>query len=191
VAWRGDERFTDCSTFKLFLAAATLERVDRGVERLDAVVPVTAADMVSHAPTTGPAVGRTQTVEQLCQGTVELSDNPAANLLIARMGGLEAWRAWWPAIGDRITRVDRLEPELNRPDPVLDTATPNQTVRNLRTVLLGDRLSTASRSKLEGWLLASPTARTGSRRPLRPAPAWRTRQGPGARRKAVRTTTSA
>jgi beta-lactamase class A len=88
---------------------------------------------------------------------VEVSDNPAANLLVRELGGLEAWRSWWPTIGDTVTRVDRLEPELNRPDPLLDTTTPAQTVRNLRTVLLGERLSPVSRQRLEGWLLASPT----------------------------------
>src|SRR5690606_13586398 len=53
AAWRGDERFIYCSTFKLNLAAATLLRVQAGQERLDRPVPITAADMVSHAPTTG------------------------------------------------------------------------------------------------------------------------------------------
>lgn len=159
VHWRGAERFAYCSTFKLFLAAATLERVQRGQERLDRGVPITGKDMVSHAPVTGPAVGSSLTVERLCQGTVEISDNPAANILVREMGGLDAWREWYGAIGDEVTRVDRWETELNSaiPGDPRDTTAPQQAVTNLAIVLLGDRLSTAHRQLLEGWLIASPT----------------------------------
>ncbi|MBS0412399.1 MAG: serine hydrolase, partial [Proteobacteria bacterium] len=38
VAWRADERFAMCSTFKFLLAAAVLRRVDAGAERLDRMV---------------------------------------------------------------------------------------------------------------------------------------------------------
>src|SRR5690554_6924425 len=40
IAWRAEERFPYCSTFKLFLAAFVLERVQAGKERLDRRVPV-------------------------------------------------------------------------------------------------------------------------------------------------------
>jgi beta-lactamase class A len=159
VHWRGTQRFAYCSTFKLFLAAATLERVQQGAERLDRAVPVTQKDMISHAPVTGPAVGASLTVAQLCQATVEVSDNPAANILIREMGGLDAWGGWYRSIGDDVTRVDRWELELNSaiPGDPRDTTTPQQTVTNLASVLLGDRLSSAHRQLLEGWLVASPT----------------------------------
>lgn len=159
VAWRGDERFAYCSTFKLFLAAAVLARVDRGEEALDRRVPVTAGDMIQHAPVTKPAVGKTLTIEALCKGTVELSDNPAANILIREIGGLESWAAWYPSIGDRVTRVDRREPEMNSaiPGDPRDTTTPDRTVANLQAVVLGDVLSAESRRRLTGWLVATPT----------------------------------
>ncbi len=159
LAWRGDERFLYCSTFKLFLAAATLQRVDAGREQLDRRVPVAASDITPHAPTTEPAVGSTLTVEQLCQGMVELSDNPAANLLIGAMGGLEAWKAWYPTLGDAVTRVDRLEPELNVAEGDKDTTTPLQAARNIaRLLTASDRaLSPDAASLLERWLKDSPT----------------------------------
>ncbi|MDP1142763.1 serine hydrolase, partial [Klebsiella pneumoniae] len=72
--------------------------------------------MISHAPVTELAVGSTLTIEQLMKGTVEVSDNPAANILIREMGGLDALRAFYRGIGDDSTRVDRLEPEMNRQD---------------------------------------------------------------------------
>ena len=159
LSWRANERFTYCSTFKLFLAATTLQRVQAGEERLDRPVRITSTDMVSHAPVTGQAIDRTLTIEALCQATVEVSDNPAANILIREMGGLAAWRDWYRQIGDVVTNVDRLEPELNDVGDVRDTTTPAQVVANLDTLFADSRtqLSSASRALLMGWLLGSPT----------------------------------
>lgn len=159
AAWRGEERFGYCSTFKLFLAAATLERVRDGQERLDRPVPILESDMTEHAPVTAPAVGGTLTVEELCRGIIDLSDNPGANILIRELGGLDAWRDWHRRISDTVTSVDRLEPELNLPDGDKDTTTPNQTVANLSIVhgAAAVRLPGALRRMLFNWLIETPT----------------------------------
>ena len=158
-AYRPDERFVYCSTFKMFLAAATLLRVQAGEERLDRAIPVTQADMVNHAPVTGPAIGGTLTIEQLMKGTVEVSDNPAANILIRELGGLDAFRAFYRGIGDTDTRVDRLEPEMNRLDGDKDTITPVQSVANIHRLLVSSEtpLSAASKTLLMRWLVDTPT----------------------------------
>lgn len=160
LAWRGEERFVYCSTFKMFLAAAVLERVEAGQERLDRQVAVTREDMLNHAPVTEAAVGSTLSIERLCQAAVEVSDNPAANILMREIGGLEAMRIWYRSIGDQDTRVDRWEMELNVPDGDMDTIRPHQAVRNLQAVLLtddGSVLSEANRSRLTRWMIASPS----------------------------------
>jgi beta-lactamase class A len=158
-AYRPDERFVYCSTFKMYLAAATLLRVQAGEERLDRAIPVTAADMINHAPVTEPAVGRTLTIEQLMKGTVEVSDNPAANILIRELGGLDALRAFYRGIGDLDTRVDRLEPEMNRLDGDKDTITPVQSVTNIHRLLVSSDtpLNAASKTLLMRWLVDTPT----------------------------------
>ncbi|MDP2117906.1 MAG: class A beta-lactamase [Brevundimonas sp.] len=157
--WRSDERFVYCSTFKMYLAAATLLRVQAGDERLDRAIPITRADMVSHAPTTEPAVGATLTIEDLMQGTVELSDNPAANILIRELGGIEALRAFYRGIGDDSTRVDRLEPEMNRLDGDKDTIKPARSVQNMIRLLASTEtpLSEPSKTLLTRWLIDTPT----------------------------------
>ncbi|MEY4555766.1 MAG: class beta-lactamase [Pseudomonadota bacterium] len=157
--WRGDERFVYCSTFKMYLAAATLLRVQSGEERLDRPVQVTQADMINHAPVTEPAIGGTLTIEQLMKGTVEVSDNPAANILIREMGGLEVLRAFYRGIDDTDTRVDRLEPEMNRLDGDKDTITPIQSVANIQRLLVSPNtpLSAASKALLMRWLVDTPT----------------------------------
>lgn len=159
VGWRQEERFAYASTFKLFLAACVLGRVQEGREQLDRAIPVREADMVSHAPVTGPAVGSTLTIAQLCEAAVEVSDNPAANLLLREIGGLEAFESWYRGIGDTVTRVDRYETDLNSalPGDPRDTTTPAQAIANLERVMLGDLLEPELRKQLETWLLDSPT----------------------------------
>lgn len=159
ASWRGDERFVYCSTFKMYLAAAILLRVQAGQERLDRAIPVTQADMIFHAPVTKPAVGSTLTIKQLMKGAVEVSDNPAANILTREMGGLEALRAFYRGIGDDSTRVDRLEPELNLAEGDKDTITPDQSVQNIQRLLVDDDtpLSPESKALLMRWLVDTPT----------------------------------
>lgn len=159
VAWRADERFAYCSTFKLFLAACVLCRVQDGQERLHRALPIRESEMVAHAPITGPAVGSTLTVAELCKAAVELSDNPAANILLRELGGLEAFEAWYRGIGDAVTRVDRYETDLNSalPGDPRDTTTPAQSVANLDRVILRGLLEPKLMQLLRTWLLETPT----------------------------------
>lgn len=159
VGWRVDERFAYASTFKLFLAACVLDRVQQGAERLDRAIPIREGDRVPHAPVTGPAVGSSLTVEALCKATVEISDNPAANILLRELGGLETFQAWYRGIGDAVTRVDRYETQLNSalPGDPRDTTTPAQAVANLDRVLLRGLLAPELLAKLHTWLLETPT----------------------------------
>lgn len=156
---RADERFIYCSTFKMYLAAATLIRIQDGRETLDRQVPVTAADMINHAPVTEPAIGSSLSVERLMQAIVEVSDNPGANLLLKAGGGLEAMQAFYRSLGDDSTRVDRFEPEMNRLDGEKDTITPAASVQNLQRLFVAadSPLTAESRDRLLGWMFASPT----------------------------------
>ena len=159
IAWRGDERFVYCSTFKMYLAAATLLRVQAGQERLDRMIPVTRADMVSHAPVTEPAIGSSLSVEALMKGTVEVSDNPAANLLLTAMGGIEPMQAFYRGIGDATTRADRFEPEMNRLDGDKDTILPLQSVANIQRLLIDadTPLSADYKALVLKWMTDTPT----------------------------------
>ena len=158
AVWRGSERFAYCSTFKLFLAAATLQRVAAGKERLDRRIAIRKADMLDHAPVTQNAVGATLPIIELARAAVEHSDNPAANLLIREFGGLDAWRNWYRGIGDRFTRVDRWELELNAvgPGDPRDTTSPLQTVANLQRLFSARQLTPQHRDLLLKWLIDTP-----------------------------------
>ena len=160
VAHREDERFALCSTFKFLAAAFVLARVDRGEERLDRSVRFTEADLVSYSPVTKDRVGAPgMTLAELCDAAVTTSDNTAANLLLASFGGPSALTAYLRSLGDGVTRLDRIEPELNEAasgDP-RDTTTPAAMAETTRRLVVGDGLAAPSRERLAGWLVANKT----------------------------------
>lgn len=160
LAHRSGERFPLCSTFKLLLAGAVLQRVDRGEARLDARISYTKADLLKYAPiTTARMAEGSLTVGELCAAAAEVSDNTAANLLLRALGGPPAVTAFARSLGDPVTRLDRMEPALNeaRPGDLRDTTTPAAMVDDLQALLLGPALHPESRARLEGWLVACTT----------------------------------
>jgi len=160
VAHRGDERFLMCSTNKLLAVAAVLARVDRGTERLDRRIVFGREAVLSYAPVTRHHVGAPgMSVAELCRAAITLSDNTAANLLLASLGGPAGATAFARGIGDALTRFDRIEPELNvgGPGDLRDTTTPDAMLASMRKVLLGNVLAEASRGQLLAWLRASVT----------------------------------
>jgi beta-lactamase class A len=160
IAWRADDRFVMCSTFKASLAAFELARIDRGEEHLEAMIPFGANDLQPYAPVARQHLVKGEmSVTDMCEGAVELSDNTCANLLLARIGGPAALTAFWRSIGDTITRLDHNEPELNRSPPgdPHDTTTPSAMAGNLQRLVLGKVLSPQSRDRLTGWMLDCKT----------------------------------
>jgi len=155
VGYRENERFAMCSTFKWVLAAAVLQRVDRGESRLGDRVGFGLDDLLEYAPFAKEHVAEgSATVVDLARAAVVVSDNTAANLLLAGVGGPKGLTAFVRAQGDVDTRLDRVEPFLNENavGDVRDTTTPRAMVRLMRRVLLGGVLSMASTAALLGWL---------------------------------------
>ena len=157
---RLDERFPLCSTFKFLAAALVLARVDRGEERLERRIAYSRRDLVSHSPTTQKhADGAGMSLAQLCEATMTLSDNTAANLMLASFGGPAGLTAYMRSIGDAHTRLDRFETALNeaRPGDPRDTTTPSAMLDSMHKILLGDVLSASSRAQLLRWLNENKT----------------------------------
>lgn len=174
LAYRADERFAMCSTFKWVLAGAVLERIDAGELSSEQYLTYGAADLLSYAPITRAhlAEGR-MTVEALCRAAVDSSDNTAANLLLSQVGGPAAVTAFFRALGDSISRLDRTEPSLNTNlvGDERDTSTPRAMAGSLCALLEPRVLTASSRDRLIGWLLES---RTGADRLPAGLPAgWR------------------
>ncbi|MGX4807697.1 class A beta-lactamase [Bradyrhizobium guangdongense] len=160
LAWRADERFVMCSTFKASLAACVLARVDRGEDKLAAMISYDKGDLLEYAPVAKQNLATgAMSVGEMCKAIVELSDNTCANLLLARVGGPAALTKFWRSIGDTTTRLDHNEPELNRSPPgnPHDTTTPAAMAGNLKRLVIGEVLSPASKAQLTAWMVDCKT----------------------------------
>ena len=159
-AYRGDERFTMCSTFKFLAAALVLSRVDQGQEQLSRRIAVQASDIVPYSPATQPRVGGLpMTVAELCEAAVTLSDNAAGNLLLNSFGGPEGLTAYARSLGDEFSRNDRFEPDLNEATPgdARDTTTPDAILKTMQKIVTGRALAPASRDQIARWLIDNKT----------------------------------
>jgi len=158
MAWRPDERFNMCSTFKLLLAAQVLAKVDAGGESLSRKLFYGPGDLMSGSPvTTRHAEEGALGIAVLARAIVEVSDNAAANLLLRAQGGPLSLTRFVRTLDDEATRADRYEPDCNLYDPLLDTTTPRAMILTTRRILMGNVLSENSRRMLEGWMIASTT----------------------------------
>ncbi|HEX3363482.1 class A beta-lactamase, partial [Phenylobacterium sp.] len=140
---RADERFPMCSTFKAMAVAAALANVESGDERLDRFVRYGEADLLGNAPITKAHVKKGgMAFGDLCAAAITVSDNTAANLILASIGGPAGWTRFVRRIGDKTSRLDRTEMSLNTaiPGDPRDTTTPAAMAADLRAVLLGGML---------------------------------------------------
>ncbi len=155
LSHRGHERFAMCSSFKWLLATCVLARVDQGRLTLDRPIAYSAKDLLGVGPVTRAHVGEGRlSIELLCAAAVKFSDNAAANLLLAQIGGPAGLTRFLRGIGDPVTRLDRTELALNSntPGDPRDTTMPDAMIQTMKTVLVGDVLKPQSRDRLIRWL---------------------------------------
>ena len=160
IAYDDMSRYAMASTFKLALAGAVLAQIDRGALRIDQNVAFGENNIVSYSPVTSSYLPRgSMTVAQLCAAIVEVSDNTAANLLLTLVGGPSGLTQFMRTLGDRVTRLDRIETELNTnfPGDARDTTSPRAMVGSMEQLLTGPALTDVSRAKLIEWLVNSRT----------------------------------
>ncbi|HZS17209.1 MAG TPA: class A beta-lactamase [Candidatus Udaeobacter sp.] len=160
IEHRATERFPMCSTFKFLAAAAVLKRVDEQKETLDRFISYGAKDILEYAPVTKEHLkDGGMKLEALCAAAIKQSDNTAGNLLLEAIGGPAGLTSFVRTLGDQLTRLDRIEPELNdvTPGDERDTTTPAAIASDMQQLLLGDVLSAKSRRQLDDWLNGNET----------------------------------
>ena len=171
---RSDERFGMCSTFKLLLAAAVLREADAGRLQLDTFIEYGKADLVPHAPVTGANLDKGgMSIGALAEAAQLTSDNVAANLLLRLLGGPQGFTAILRQMGDAVTRIDRVEPDMNLvpAGEMRDTTTPRAMAQSVARIMTDDLLSASAREQLAAWMIATETGKKRIRAGL-PA-AWR------------------
>ncbi|MBN9566701.1 MAG: class A beta-lactamase [Alphaproteobacteria bacterium] len=159
-AWRGDERFAMCSTFKFLAVAMVLERAAAGATDLDRAIAYGRADLLDYAPVTAKHVkAGAMSLRDLCAAAIEWSDNTAANLILKQIGGPAGLTRWLRGHGDTVTRLDRTEPTLNTAiagDP-RDTTTPIAMLADMARILVSEK-SAAFAAPLLIWMRECRTA---------------------------------
>ena len=159
-AWRGDERFAMCSTFKFLAVAMVLERAAARATDLDRAIAYGRADLLDYAPVTAKHVkAGAMALRDLCAAAIEWSDNTAANLILKQIGGPAGLTRWLRGHGDTVTRLDRTEPTLNTAiagDP-RDTTTPIAMLADMARILVSEK-SAAFAAPLLIWMRECRTA---------------------------------
>lgn len=154
--YNGDARFPLNSTFKTLACAKLLADVDKGNQSFDSNVVIQRNALVTWSPVTEKLVGKALSLGQACEAVMVMSDNTAANIVLGGIGGPEALTQFMRAMGDRVTRLDRIEPDLGEAaegDP-RDTTTPKAMVKSLHTLLFGNTvLNAASQKQLKQWMM--------------------------------------
>ncbi|MDO6386735.1 class A beta-lactamase [Uliginosibacterium sp. 31-12] len=178
---KGTQRFPMMSTFKTLACATLLAEVDVGRLRLETQVEIRREALLSYSPVTGKFVGQSFSLQQACDATMHTSDNTAANLVLEAIGGPAAVTRFMRGLGDDVTRLDRIEPELNSAlaDDPRDTSSPVAMVRSLQALLFGDVLRPASRDRLLQWMRGNEVAGPLFRATLPPGWAIADRSGAG------------
>ncbi|MES2075401.1 MAG: class A beta-lactamase [Pseudomonadota bacterium] len=159
IGFRAGERFAFCSTFKVMLASAVLERSKQAPELLQQRITYAKSELVNYSPITEDHVDDGMSVAELCAAAIQYSDNTAANLLIKLLGGTAAVTAYARSIGDQEFRLDRWETELNTaiPGDPRDTTTPAAMGRSLRRLAVGEALPAPLRAQLQDWMRGNTT----------------------------------
>jgi len=155
TSYRGNERFPLNSTHKALLCGALLHEQDKGRLALTDRTQFDRAALVEYSPVTEKFVApASMSWQQLCEAAITYSDNTAANVIVKKLGGQAAVTQFFAETGDKVTRLDRDEPELNSaiPGDVRDTTTPVAVSQTLQKLTLEEALKPASRAQLLQWM---------------------------------------
>lgn len=156
------ERFPMQSVYKLPIAMAVLDQVERGTLTLDRTIPLAAADMAPaalHSPIRDrhPRGGIALTIRELIRAAIADSDGTASDVLLRLAGGGGRVTEYLRAAGIRDMAVVTTEVEMSR-DPMAqyrNYSTPEAAVALLKTLFTGKTLSPASRNLLLDDMIAS------------------------------------
>jgi beta-lactamase class A len=135
IAFNGDETFAMASTYKVAIAAAVLDRVDRGELSLDQLVEVPNEMYVTGVlalAETFPHPGIQLSVANVIEVMITESDNTATDVSMELAGGAAAVTEYLRRIGITDFRVDRTTREILMDFYNLLGATPDDVAEAIR-----------------------------------------------------------
>ena len=173
TSYNGFARFPHCSSFKLSLTAFVLKLGSDGGMDLDEKVDWDAAALLGHSPFTRERLATGATIRELAEAAQKQSDNTATNILLERIGGPQGMTAFWRAIGDPTSRLDRYELELNNvpAGEIMDTTSADAMALTVGRLTHGDVLADDDAATLRQWMVDTATGMDRVRAGL--PPEWR------------------
>ncbi len=164
LAHRGGERFAMCSTFKAPLASMLFAAHRAGTVDMFKKFDLKEADRIPYMPFVEKKLAAKEAVSlhELAGAAVMTSDNAAANLILTATGGPEAFTKFVRANGDSVTRLDRMEPELNEnlPGDPRDTTTPEAMAKLMHKLAIDAGSLDIDKLTLRKWMEDSKTGAT-------------------------------
>ena len=161
IQYRANERFPFCSTSKVIVVGAMLNKSIKSPDVLKINVKYSQKDLndSGYHPITEKHIATGMSIAELSRVALQYSDNTAMNLLMKQLGGSVAITTYARSIGDKIFRLDRNEPALNTatPNDVRDTTTPSAMGKSLQSLVIGNALQPYQRKQLQEWLISNTT----------------------------------
>lgn len=160
IQYHANEHFPAGCTAKVIGVATILKKSMTDSSLLEEKITYTKKDLANWNPITEKHLNDGMTVNQLCAAAIEYSDNTAMNLLVNKMGGLQAMNTFARSIGDHSFRQDHGWPDealSGKPGDLNDSTTPAAMLKSLQTIALGDALAPYQRNLLVTWLQKNTT----------------------------------
>lgn len=159
VGHHDGDRFPMASTFKGLACGALLSAHPLSSGYFNQVIRYPSSDLVANSPETEKHVDTGMTVAELCHAAITLSDNTAGNQILKLLDGPAGFTNFLRTLGDKTSRLDRWEPELNTaiPGDERDTTTPAALTADYHALVLGTALPEPEREQLRSWLVANTT----------------------------------
>jgi len=157
--FRANEMFPLCSTAKLMVVSAVLNKSKTDPGLLEKRIHYNQNNLVSYSPVTAKHAGEGMTISELCSAAIAQSDNAAMNLLLKQLGGPDKVNAFARSINNKAFHLEHTEPFINSlPSKVYkDRTTAKAMEQSIYQLLFANVLPEYQRKLLLTWLRQNTT----------------------------------
>lgn len=153
ISYRSNQRFPFQSTFKVMPVALMLKK-----DLAQKKVSVSDKDLIFWHPISGKYLNKQVCLKTLAEGAISYSDNPATNMIIKEVGGLEEINQFSRSISNSSFKLKHYESYLNsNPKLAEDSSTPRDMGLSIEKILLGHVLSDDKKDLLLSWMRNNTT----------------------------------
>lgn len=159
IQYRANERFPMGCTSKVIGVAAILKKSMSDPKMMQEKIFYKKEDLTEWAPITGKHVVDGMTISELSAAAISYSDNTAMNLLVKKLGGIEALNNFARSLHDKDFNQTHGWPAEAKSTPFIkdDSTTPSAMEKSLQKIAFGNVLAPFQKDKLLMWLKNNTT----------------------------------